>query len=405
MLDPEYILLAKQPIYDMAKNCHAYELLFRTPMGSSAADFGAEIATSQVLVNHCASVSEQADDAGLPVFINVDSQFILEYDSIPVSPDKVIIELTEGLELSDALIEAIKRWRKLGFTFAFDCYDFDAKWDELLLIMDYIKVDVLSLEQDVVAKYMGAVNTSDHHWIAKRVEDEEAFEFCKDQGFNFAQGYFLAKPKPVLGKSIRPGTAVTVKLIKELDRPGITMHQIADLVSQDPKLTVQMLKIVNSSLFSLPKPVDNLHAALVYLGVDMLRQWAMMIAFLSNGNVHVEACRLVLLRAKACEMLCDKGQAENASSAFLVGLVSGVDILLKVSARDFISQVSLSKDVNEAVLDSEGELGGILSSVCSLEYTVAQAPKNVPDISKELLGTYEEASKWVSEVMNTLKAK
>ncbi len=407
VLVPEYILLAKQAVYDMEKNCHANELLFRTPMGSSAADFGGEIATSQVLVNYCASVSEQANESKLPVFINVDSQFVLEFDSLPVSPESVIIELTEGVEPSEALTEAVLAWKKLGFTFALDCYDFDAKWDEFILIMDYVKVDMLTFDHDFVVDEMSKVNKRGRRWVAKRVENEEVFELCTAAGFDLVQGHFLAKPKPVMGSSIRPGTAITIRLLKELDRPGITMQEIAELVSQDPKLTVQMLKIINSSLFSLPRPVDDLQAALVYLGVDMLRQWAMMIAFLSNGNVHIEACRLVLQRAKACEIFCrnNSSLADTSSSAFLVGLLSGVDILLKVSARDFLTQVSLSDTVNHAVLESGGDLGEVLNSVCTLEYTAAQEPQNIQDIPSELLNTYQEASDWVVEVIKALKGK
>jgi len=407
MLVPKYILLAKQAIYDIKKNCYAYELLFRTPMGSSAEDVGGDIATSQVLLNYCAGVSEESDKNQLPVFVNVDSQFILEFDSLPVSPKSVVIELTEGVEPSEELIESVKAWKKLGFTFALDCYDFKGKWDELIVVMDYVKIDVLLLDGAVLREAMRKINRHECKWVAKRVEDEDAFDLCKEVGFDLVQGYFLAKPRSVMGSSIRPGTAVTIKLLKELDRPGITIQQIAALVSQDPKLTVQMLKIINSSLFSLPKPVEDLQAALIYLGVDMLRQWAMMIAFLSNGNVHIEACRLVLLRAKTCELLCraNKGLVDYASSAFLVGLVSGVDILLKVSARDFIAQVNLSDSVNHAVLHGEGDLGPILGVVCDLEYTASQAPQKIQEVPEAILHTYKEADLWVTEVVKTLKGR
>lgn len=406
MLSSEYILLAKQAIYDMDKNSFAYELLFRTPMGSSAADFGAEIATSQVLVNYCASVAEQCDEIQLPVFINVDSQFVIEYESLPVSPEGMIVELSGAMEPSETLINAVTAWKKLGFIFALDFYDFDAKWDELILLMAYIKVDMLSLEHQFVVDEMAKASKSKCRWIAKRVEDEEVFELCNEAGFEFVQGYFLAKPKPVMGNSIRPGTAVTIKLLKELDRPDITMQEVTALVGQDPKLTVQMIKIINSSLFSLPKPVDDLQSALIYLGVDMLRQWAMMIAFLSNGNVHIEACRLVLLRAKACEMLCKKNSelVGHSSSAFLAGLISGVDILLKVSKNNFIGQVNLSDEVSLAVLDNKGDLGEILGAVCALEHTVSQAPQELENTSTELLDIYQDASQWVADVIKSLKS-
>ena len=132
-----------------------------------------------------------------------------------------------------------------------------------------------------------------------------------------------------------------------------------------------------------------------------------MIAFLSNGDTHIEACRLVLLRAKTCEILCSRqaGQSEGPSSAFLVGLVSGVDILLKVSAQDFLGQVKLSDSIGEAVQENKGVLGGILKTVCELEYFVAQAPQNLFNVSTDLLSVYQEANQWVAGIISTLNGR
>lgn len=405
MLVKEYVVLAKQAIYDLKKKCYGHELLFRTPIGASAVDFGGEIATRQVLVNFCASISSASDEHQLPVFVSVDSEVVLEFDSLPVTPSRVVIELSERVQPCEKLVASIKAWKARGFVFSLECHDFNAKWEPLIELVDYIKVDVLALSSEGLSDIIPEIEKYQCKWVAKRVESEEIFEHCKALGFDLVQGYFLARPKEVMGQSIRPGTAVTIKLLKELERADITMSQIATLVSEDPKLTMKMLKIINSSLFSLPKPVEDLQEALTFLGVDMLKQWAMMIAFLSNGNVHIEACRLVLLRAKTCELICldNPKLAGFASSAFLVGLVSGTDILLKISAKDFVAQVSLSESLCNAILRGEGDLGHILALVYKLEYTVCQNPIEVQAMPLATLQSYKEASLWTDKVVRTLK--
>lgn len=406
MLIPEYVLLAKQAIYDRDKNNVAHELLFRSPLNLSASDIGSDIATRQVLLNYCASVTQCADASGAPVFINIDSQFLQSHSSLPVMPECIVIELTGSPEVTESLLSAVNRWRALGFRFALDGFDFSDRWQALLPLLDFIKVDTLSVDRECIAGKFDQLKHDGGQWVAERIEDEATFEFCKNIGFDFFQGYFLAKPESVLGSAIRPGMTTTIRIIKELDQPDITVDQISELVGQDPKLAMQMLKIINSSMFSLPKPVDDLKSAVVYLGFDKLRQWAMMIAFLSNGDVHIEACKIVLQRAKACELWCKQSpvQDKNASAAFLAGLVSGVDVLLNMNVQIFLEQVSLSASVRQAVLEQRGELGKVLQDICGLEYTVSQKPESLQQYTDNMLAIFQQASDWSSEVISELRA-
>lgn len=403
---PNYTLLAKQPIYDQDKNRVACELLFRNPMSLSADDVGTDLATHQVLANYCASVSSEVDDSEGLVFINVSSNVLLESEEFPVPPDKVVIDLENGFKASDENLTALKRWQEKGFKFALDPYDASQDHKKLLAYVDYAKVDVLDQDIDHIQSLMNERPSNYCCWIALRIEEPGVFEACKSIGFDLFQGYFLAKPTEVLGSSIRPGTAVTIRVIKELDRPGISMKEIAKLVAQDPKLSIQMLKIINSPLFNMPRPVTDIESALIYLGVDMLRQWAMILAFLSNGMVHLEVCRLVLLRAKTCEIRVRQqcGDEETASAGFLAGLVSGVDVLLNVLPEVFLKQVKLTDMISEAVVDKKGVIGDKLTEVSSLAYRVAQKRHLLDHSDESLLEAYEEASRWVDDVMKVLNA-
>ncbi len=403
---PEYVLLAKQAIYRANKNPLAYELLFRSPLNLSAVDLGGDLATSQVLVNYCASVSQQTELVDCPVFINVDASYIKHHDALPVSVECVIVDLNNFQDDDQELLESIDKWRAQGFRFSLDNVDLTAPPQALLQRMDFAKVDVLDVDWQKIPDLLAQCRGEGVNWVAKRIEDEQTFERCLAAGFDSFQGYFLARPKQVTGNSIRPGTAVTIRLISALDQPRITMEQITDLVSQDPKLAMQMLKIINSPLFSLPKQVDDLKSALVYLGVDMLRQWAMMIAFLSNGNAHVEASRYVLQRAKTMELMVKRQDEDNdlAPKAFLTGLVSGVDILLNIRPSLFLEQVQLSPMIGAAVMQRKPPLGPILQTVVELEQAVAQGDDILIYQDSAHLGLYSEADQWVKQVLAALRA-
>ena len=53
------------------------------------------------------------------------------------------------------------------------------------------------------------------------------------------------------------------------------MDEITRLVSQDPKLALQMLKIINSSLFTLPRVIEDLKNSPGLFRAEKLKQWAM----------------------------------------------------------------------------------------------------------------------------------
>ncbi|MDX1453219.1 MAG: hypothetical protein R3183_11730, partial [Oleiphilaceae bacterium] len=143
---PEYVLLAKQAIYRADKHPYAYELLFRSPLNLRAVDLGGDIATSQVLVNYCASVSHQADQTTCPVFINVEASYVKSHDGLPVSPDRVIIELN-NYQCGDAeLIASVEQWRKQGYRFSLDDVDLRNPPKGLLPFAEYAKVDVLDID-------------------------------------------------------------------------------------------------------------------------------------------------------------------------------------------------------------------------------------------------------------------
>lgn len=57
-------------------------------------------------------------------------------------------------------------------------------------------------------------------------------------------------------------------LFEELRRPDPNLNHIGDLVSQDPGLTAQLLRLINSPFFAISQPVTNVTTAVTLLGVQ-----------------------------------------------------------------------------------------------------------------------------------------
>ena len=199
------------------------------------------------------------------------------------------------------------------------------------------------MKLDTVAKLKSSLSKYDVTWLAEKIETEDIFQRCKDIGFTLFQGYYLARPKPILGSAIRPSSTIMTEIIQKSNQDNVSIAEIASLVTRDPKLTVQLLKLINSSLFTLPREIHDLKEAITFLGIDILKKWAMMIAFVSDSSAPIEACRIVLTRAKACELLMNEsGLSGKSDTAFLAGLLSGVDVLLELDPAFFIKELNLS---------------------------------------------------------------
>ena len=95
-----------------------------------------------------------------------------------------------------------------------------------------------------------------------------------------------------------------LSLIGRLQDPKITVKEIEALVGQDVALSYRLLEHINSAFFALPTPVESIGRAVVYVGLNQLRQWASLLATAGIHDKPKELMRLPLTRAKMCELLC-----------------------------------------------------------------------------------------------------
>lgn len=81
------------------------------------------------------------------------------------------------------------------------------------------------------------------------------------------------KPQELIGDNIKLVSlpAVVMKINQLLEDPNSTAADIAHFISQDPALTAQLLKVVNSPFYNFPSKVDTISMAVTILGTRQLR--------------------------------------------------------------------------------------------------------------------------------------
>ncbi len=138
-----------------------------------------------------------------------DSDFTELYDLYGELMDKVVIEITEQADLSDAFLEKLNRRReKTGFKVAFDDYGtgYSNTANLIRYNPEYIKIDrslITDIDRDtkkqqLVAAVTGFAEENDIKILAEGIETSSELSTVINLGVDLIQGYYTSRPKPFI---------------------------------------------------------------------------------------------------------------------------------------------------------------------------------------------------------------
>ncbi|WP_286807747.1 MULTISPECIES: EAL and HDOD domain-containing protein [unclassified Marinimicrobium] len=393
------VLLAAQPIYDRENAVAGVELLYRNDEGQTAFDVGERNATNELLFNFCTGVSDQIKRYQAPAFINVSRSFLCSGAFLPIDPGRVVVELVERIDPDAEVIEAVRRWHQRGFSFALDDFEFKPEWEPLLRMSSIIKVDVEKTPFHQALTYRKQLSHYPVRWLAERIETPEDHQRFYAAGFDLFQGYFFARPKIIHGKKLSPAALNVARLIGLLYALEPDIDRITQVLSEDPMLSVSLIRIVNSPLYKTRQEVSSLKEVVMRMGILAIRRWVLLISSLQGGSP--EKVRLILVRAQACAALSEyyRGKPLDSGRAFLAGLLSGADVMLGVDLPTFLDALDISSDVKAAALTREGGLGKVVDVIERLERRLAMK-QDLSTVNRTLVRLYEQSAQNVQALFN-----
>ncbi len=399
-------LYAQQHIFDRQHNIIGSELLYRACAENKANFDDAQKATATVVVNVCANISNAQDEAlnNRPVFINVASDNLMPDAFLPVDKNRVVLELDKDSRFNDDAIDNLRSLRRKGYAFALDRYSLQEANSSLLKVVNYVKVDVLSTKVDEHQNTIAALKARNKKLIAERVEDLKQFEHCSQLGFDYFQGYYLERPVIAKGKKIAPMANTALQIINALQSDDVDFEKVSYMVARDPKLSFQLLKILNSPAQGLSSPITSLRQAVTYLGVSALQKWVILISLVNASTAPMPLFNVLLRRARTCEMFARHKQLANPDQFFTVGLLSGIDAILSLEMGMLLRQIKIAHDIHQALVNHRGQAGGILKHVLYLEKgefnkLISQCQWQDNLLLSQL---FEDGGRWADSVMTTI---
>jgi len=400
------VLFARQPIFASDNQLYSFELLYRG-VNSDQADFDcANKATCELIVNYCSGILEDDDAPQVKIFINLTRDLILSDYFFPLNPARIVIEILEDVEVDQLLIDKLKQLKKAGYTFALDDYVFEPKFEPLLPLVSYIKIELLDISNDSLKQKFERLKTlilktqkKLPTLLAEKVEDKQQYDFCVNLGFDLFQGYYLERPQLVYGKKISHSSESALQIVAKMQDSKLPIDELCHVIARDTKLSYQLLKIVNSPLCRVPKVVSSLKEAVVFLGLEQVKKWAMALVLSGSSSQPAELFRILMTRARTCELYAISQKYDKPESFFIIGLFSGIDAVMMADKKWLVDKLDLTEEINEALLYQKGLKGKVLKMVVALEHADwSQTNQLSFDEQIELFAVHETAINWAHKL-------
>lgn len=398
------MLFARQPIFDRNLSVVGYELLFRDSASDDTVPekFDGDRATSEVLLNAFIESTIEAVCEGKPVFINMTRQRLGEW--MPFSPRHVVLELLETLTWEPDLGRDLDRLQAQGYKLALDDFVIDEMASPLLSYASIVKLEFPALSQEQLVPIVTQLRQVPVQVLAEKLETKEDFRRCMEAGCDFFQGYFLARPGPVRGRTLPNNRISVLRLLAAVNSAETELEDITALFRQDSVLSLKLLRVINSAALRRAVEVTSINTAVLMLGLNRIRAFASMLALTKLEDRPHALQALALTRARFCELLAVRGGLPDANAAFTVGMFSCLDAFFELPLTELLTQIPLHHSVREAIIDRKGRLGLLLDTALNCERgewddlqwsRLAQLRLDAVSLTHE----YRESLAWVSSVL------
>lgn len=407
----EKFFLGRQPILDRKQEIVGYELLFRAAEMEYAEFESYSHASASVITNALASFGIQEVLGGKFGFINVHLGLLLSemLELLPI--EQTVLELLEIIEIDEQVVERCRELKEMGFLLALDDHEYNPTNEDIYSVIDIVKIDLLQTPADQLHHIVRQLRRFPVKLLAEKVETVEQFEECFAMGFDLFQGYFFERPIVLNRKKIDVSGLAMLKLLQQLAMDA-SLTQIEQTFKENPGLSYNLLRLVNSVAMGMREKIKTLRHAIVMLGINHLRRWIQLSLFAGHDSrsVNHPLLEMAAVRGRLMELMVKQLiginiNDEQSEAAFMVGILSLLDVLFETPMEEIVTSLNLNDDVTSALLTRTGQLGKMLMLTEKLEITDFDAVTTLLDecgiTLDQLLTAQLEAFNWRSSIIYT----
>lgn len=356
------VYLVRQPIFDKTESAVGYELRFRDP-GDGSDAFARSFLSGAFDVLR----------GGLPAWVPL-SRSALENDvyALP-EPSALVLMIPPDFPTDLDVIERVAALHKAGVTFVLDEFERPTLTSSpALAFLPYAKmarIDLRSISVEDAAPLVAALRKQGKRVVADEVFDSRAYASSLAVGFDLMQGPHFARPEPLPSAELPTSTVAALRVMALARDPDVGDREIERVISSDPGITFQLLRVVNSASVG-GRGISSIAHALRLAGRANLVRWLALASYAARAGksgVDDELARQAVQRAFLSESLAKSVRSLDHGTAFLVGLFSLLDAVFRIPLHEVLERINLADDVKLALLERSGPYAVALQAIESYE--------------------------------------
>src|SRR5476651_2403534 len=388
--------LGRQPILDRNQALFGYELLFRNaPVGP--ANITSDLSATAAVIAHASQLGMEKVIGDAFGFVNVDADVLMSDIFVFLPREKVVLEIVESMTVTPELRTRISELVGHGYTFALENVVSDTNQvQQLLPLVDYVKMDMSTVDPQVLASLAPRFKQEQKKLVAEKVETREEFKTGLDLGFDYFQGYYFAKPAIITGKKLSPSQLAVMELMTLVTSDADNM-EIERAIRRDVSLALNLLRLVNTPAVGARQRIDSLSQAVTVLGRRQLQRWLQIMLYAEpskRGHSMTPLLMLATTRGRLLELLAHKlrpSQRNVADIGFTVGIMSLMDTLFGIPMADILTQIPVNEDVSEALMYRAGFFGDLLK--------LAECVERIEDMDEYIVPTLRDLAMSTDELV------
>ena len=220
--------IARQPIFDDKLKLFGYELLFRASSENVFRPYKG--ASDSLIVDSTSLFGLQSLTGHAKAFVNLDLFALQRGTARLLPPDQVVLEILESITPTQEVVKLCAELCSEGYALALDDYVGHPKWEPLLPLAKFLKVDFRACDPPARAAIanrhraqLGADATANSmRLLAEKIESNDDLLEARSIGYTFFQGYFFCKPSTLSAREIPGNKLNCLRLLHLVASPDLS---------------------------------------------------------------------------------------------------------------------------------------------------------------------------------------
>lgn len=309
----------------------------------------------------------------LPLLIQVKAEDLAQQAfTESFDPRQVVFILPTSCLDNTNTMARCKELRSLGYRLGVHLDSAGSVRQVPLASFDHLQFDAHFARLEMPAADLNYARDAGFRKIAASVNSHEMSEWLAEKGFDWCDSHFLTQRNPHCGRGPDMTRLKLLKLLNLVKNDGDT-REIEAIFREEPKLSYNLLRLVNSVAVGARTHISNFSQAIAILGRRQLQRWLQLLIYANNlddNNAPNPLMQIAAARGRQMEILIAAIEPKPSipdlsDNAFMTGLFSLLEVLINLPMSEITKELPMQSEVLEA-LNSPSQAGaGILGQLLS----------------------------------------